>query len=93
MNKVAEHAEGYVWKYVTQLGCVASMLLDDYPRIVINLTVWQPLSSLKKSIYKTLRMKTYEHRGERFTPVQEGPMALWDIPGNERLDIPTAIEC
>ena len=38
MNKVAERAEGYVWKYETQLGGYARILLDDYPRIVIDLT-------------------------------------------------------
>ena len=40
MNKVAECAEGYVWKYETQLGGYARILLDDYPRIVIDLTLW-----------------------------------------------------
>ena len=39
MNKVAECGEGFVWKYETQLGGSTSILLDDYPRIVINLTV------------------------------------------------------
>lgn len=92
MDKVAECGKGFVWKYETQLGGGASILLDDYPRIVINLTVWQSLSSLKQYIWKTLRTKTYERPGERFTPMQEGSMVLWDIPGNERPDIPTAIE-
>ena len=56
MNKVTERAEGYVWKYETQLGGYARTL-DDYPRIIINLTVWQSLSSIKKIIWKTLRTK------------------------------------
>ena len=92
MNKVTERAEGYVWKYETQLGGYARILLDDYPRIIINLTVWQSLSSIKKIIWKTLRTKNYEHLGARFTPMQEGSMVLWDITGNERPEIPTAIE-
>ena len=40
MDKVAERAEGYVWKYETQLGGDASIFLDDYPSIVIDLTLW-----------------------------------------------------
>lgn len=47
VNKVVEHGEGFVWKYETKLSGGASILVDGDPRIVVSLTVWQSLSSLK----------------------------------------------
>ena len=70
VNRLAKRAEGFVWKYATQLGGGASILADDDPRIVINLTVWQSLSSLKHFVWKTLRTNTYDRRGVWFTPMQ-----------------------
>ena len=54
VNKVAERAEGFVWKYEKQLDCGDSILVDDIPCIVVNLTVWQSLSSLRHFVWKTL---------------------------------------
>ena len=92
VNKVAERAEGFVWKYETVMGGGTNIIIDDDPRIVVNLSVWQSLSSLKHFVWKTLHTKIYERRAEWFTPMKKRSLVLWNIPNNERPDIPTAVK-
>ena len=92
VNKLAERAEGFVWKYEIQLGGGASILVDDDQHIVVNLTVWHPLSSLKHFVWKTLHTKIYERLGKWFTPMQERSMVLWDIPEMNGLTSPPQLK-
>ena len=52
VNKVAEHADGFIWKYKTQLGIGTEIFVVNDPRIVANLTVSQSLSSRRISSQK-----------------------------------------
>ena len=54
-----ERAKDFVWKYETPFGSSVGILVDGDPGIVVNLTVWRPLSSIKRFVWKTLRKKIY----------------------------------
>jgi hypothetical protein len=61
----------------------------DDERILVNLSVWEDVDSLKHYVYKTAHAAVMRDRKRWFERMQEPSMAIWSIPKGH---IPTIAE-
>ena len=95
INALADSSPGFVWRLQTESGDATSIKVYDDDMIIVNLTVWESVESLREFAYKSAHagvLRDRKHWFEKF----DGPYyALWWIPaghipsteeGKERLD-------
>jgi hypothetical protein len=95
INGLAERSPGYVWRLQDESGD-ATALRPFEPDIIVNLTVWQSVESLRGFVYRTAHLEPMRRRREWFVPVDRPHLVLWWIPADvlpaiaeaaERLDL------
>lgn len=79
INTLAENSPGFVWRLQDEGGNATALrpLGDD---ILINLTVWQDVDSLRKYVYQSEHTAFMRRRREWFEHMSEAYMVLWWIP-------------
>ena len=80
INRIADTAPGFVWRLQTEEGDATSIQAFDDPLMLINVSVWQDIESLKNFVYKSLHVELIQDRDAWFTKMQEPHQALWWIP-------------
>lgn len=96
INALADKSEGFVWRLQTDEGDATSIQAYDDPMIIVNMSVWQDLESLKNFVYKTVHVDLIRDRSAWFDKITNAHQALWWIPaghiptveqGREKLEI------
>ncbi len=96
VNALAESSPGYVWRLQTDDGDATSIHLFDDELMIVNLTVWDSIESLRAFTYATRHVDVLRRRREWFERLMEAHMVLWWIPAGtlptpsealERLDL------
>lgn len=88
VNRIAGRAEGFVWKYETgRGGVVLDEALHDDPRIVVNMTLWESVETLRNFIWKTLHKHFVNRRAEWFEPMEQAHSVMWWVPAGHRPDL------
>jgi hypothetical protein len=90
LNRIAERSDGFVWKYETGTGVVVSDDVDDDPRILVNLTVWDNAEALRHYVWNTLHKHFLKRRAEWFRPLERAHFVMWWIPAGHRPDLAEA---
>ena len=88
INALAESSPGFVWRLVGDGNDATSLrpLGDD---VIVNLSVWRDVDSLRDFAYKTVHVEILRRKREWFKRMANAYMALWWVPeGHE----PTAAE-
>lgn len=88
INGLAERSPGYVWRLQDDSGD-ATARRPFGPDIIINLTVWQTIESLRDFTYRTTHLEPMRRRREWFLPADGPHLVLWWIPAGTR---PTTTE-
>jgi hypothetical protein len=88
INALAEESPGFVWRLQTEEGDATSI---DYfgNDIIVNMSVWTDIESLKKFVYDSSHIDIMRRRQEWFEKTRERYMVLWWIPEGH---IPTLTE-
>jgi Domain of unknown function (DUF3291) len=95
VNGLAERSPGYVWRLQDESGD-ATALRPFEPDVIVNLTVWQSVESLRGFVYRTAHLEPMRRRRDWFVPADEAYLVLWWIPAGvlptiaeaaERLDL------
>jgi hypothetical protein len=88
INALAENSPGFVWRLVGDGNDATSLrpLGDD---VIVNLTVWRDVASLRDYAYKSPHTEVMKRRREWFTRMSEAYLALWWVPAGR---IPTVAE-
>lgn len=89
VNRLAEEHEGYVWRYQDgeDIGDeIAYFGYRDYTpevnALLINMSVWESLESLKSYVYKSGHIEVFRRKVEWFHRSMRPHMAMWHIePG------------
>ena len=83
INSIAEQSEGFVWRLKDDATNNATTL-NPYndPLIIVNISVWKDLHSLKSFVYNTKHLQFFMRRKEWFESMKEAHMALWIIEDN-----------
>jgi len=86
INTLAEQSPGFVWRLQKEEGYATSVPAYDDPLLLVNMSVWQDLESLKNYVYKTVHVELIQDRSAWFKKMRESHQALWWIPAG---DIPS----
>jgi hypothetical protein len=91
INGLAERSPGYVWRLQDESGD-ATALRPFEPDMIVNLTVWESIESLRGFAYRTAHLEPMRRRREWFVPLDRPHLVLWWIPAGVRPAIADAAE-
>lgn len=71
INAVAASSPGFVWQWDGGF---------DHPRVVMNISVWESIESLKDFSYRSAHAGVFRDRYQWFEKSGEANFALWWVP-------------
>jgi hypothetical protein len=85
INALAERSPGFVWRLQTSEG--NATYFRPYPeddRILINMSVWETVESLRHYVYQTAHAELLRQRQAWFEKFAGSYTALWWVPAGHR---------
>jgi hypothetical protein len=89
INALAERSPGFVWRFKTASGNATSVVAYPDPLVLVNLSVWEDVGSLRDYVYRSDHGRFFARRANWFERMETPPLALWWIPAGT---IPTVEE-
>ena len=95
INALADESPGFVWRLQSESGDATSIKVYDDDFIIVNLTVWESVETLREYVYKGAHHEVLRERKRWFEKFDGPYYALWWVPaghnpspeeGKERLD-------
>lgn len=77
INALADRAPGFVWRLQTDEGDATSVRLYEDDLIIVNMSVWESIESLRAFVYTTDHRRYLARRKEWFGPMDEDYLVLW----------------
>jgi heme-degrading monooxygenase HmoA len=90
VNAVAERSRGFVWRLKDEDG--ATIALDDDPRLIVNLSVWETAEDLEHFVWNTIHRQVYRRRAEWFPPLGRAHFVMWHVEPGTKPSVEEAIE-
>ena len=96
INHLADNSPGFIWRLQTDEGDATSIQAFDDPSLIVNMSVWANLESLKKFVYKSAHVELIRDRDAWFNKIISAHQVLWWIPighipsvneGKEKLEL------
>jgi hypothetical protein len=79
INELGKAAPGFVWILEDDSGNATAIHAFEDPSILINLTVWESIETLRAFAYQTEHVDYVRRRHEWFEPMKPY-MVLWWVP-------------
>lgn len=79
VNALAEDAPGFVWRLIEESNTSVETPFGDQ-MIVVNMSVWEDLESLKTFMYDTVHSYFLKNRKKWFDKMEQPHVAMWWIP-------------
>ena len=92
INELADGSRGFVWRFQTEEGDATAIRPYDDDRIIINLSVWEDLNSLRAFVYQSAHNSIMKRRREWFDRLTDAYVALWWVPRGHRPTIAEGVE-
>jgi Domain of unknown function (DUF3291) len=92
VNAVADESPGFVWRLQTEDGDATAVRPYEDRRILINLSVWTDLASLRAYVYRSAHAAVMRRRREWFERFERVYVALWWVPAGHRPPVTEAVE-
>ncbi|TKF70265.1 DUF3291 domain-containing protein [Vibrio sp. F13] len=89
VNGIAESSEGFVWRLKDESGDATNIQAFDDPNMIVNMSVWDSVDSLKNFMFRTHHRDFMRRKGDWFHRLPEDTYVLWWI---EEEHIPTLEE-
>ena len=89
VNGIAESSEGFVWRLKDESGDATNIQAFDDPNMIVNMSVWDSVDSLKNFMFRTHHRDFMRRKGDWFHRLPEDTYVLWWI---EEDHIPTLEE-
>jgi len=91
INHQADSADGFVWRLTDEASNNAtSITYYDDPLLLVNLSVWADLESLRDYVYRTAHVDMVRRRHEWAEAMEDVFIVLWWVPAGHRPDIAEA---
>jgi hypothetical protein len=84
INAIADTAPGFVWRLVDDEGSDATSLRPFGTDVIVNLTVWESIETLRAFAFKTGHLDYLRRRREWFVPFRDVYAVNWWIPVGHR---------
>lgn len=92
VNQIGEVSPGFIWRLKADLDQSSSYItISDDPLVIVNLTVWTDIESLKHFVYRSGHGAYFRRRSEWFEPSTEEHMVCWWIPAGIEPDLADAM--
>ncbi len=88
INALADTAPGFVWRLQSDSGNATDIRPFDDPNLLVNMSVWESLETLKTYTYQSEHVDFFKRRKEWFEP-HASSYVLWWIPAGH---IPSLVE-
>jgi hypothetical protein len=86
INRLADHAPGFVWRYLTDSRDPSQREFSD-PLVLFNMSVWDSIDALHAYTYRTAHAEVYAARKKWFVDTKAvvggHALAMWWIPCGE----------
>ncbi len=79
VNAIADAAPGFLWRWLEDCGEAGPDPFGD-PLLLVNLSLWQDVASLRRFIYGGAHGAVMQERGRWFHPPDGASHVLWWIP-------------
>lgn len=79
INRLAENAPGFIWRLQTEFGDATDIQAFDDPQMIVNMSVWDSMQSLKSYVYSGEHLAAVKRRAEWFHRIRTPHLALWWI--------------
>lgn len=89
INALAEAAPGFVWRLKGEGNDATSLRPFDDDWLIVNMSVWETVESLKEYVYKSHHVQLLRQRKQWFSNLGEAHAVMWWVPKG---DIPTIQE-
>jgi hypothetical protein len=89
INALADAAPGFVWRLQTDAGNATDIHEFDDPLLLLNLSVWESIETLRAFTYTTAHTDVLRRRREWFHKLADAHLVLWWVPAGH---IPTTAE-
>jgi len=89
INALADTTPGFVWRLQTEEGDATSLQVYDDDKILVNMSVWESVESLREYSYRSRHVGVMKYRTKWFERFDGPYMALWWVPAGH---IPTLEE-
>jgi hypothetical protein len=90
INALAESSPGFAWRLVGN-GNDATSLRPLGDNVIVNLSVWRDVESLRNYVYKTAHVEILKRKREWFTRMADAYMALWWVPEGHEPTVAEAV--
>lgn len=80
INALAERSPGFVWRLVGAGNNATSLRPFDDDFIIVNMSVWQDIESLKAYVYRSDHARVMRDRRKWFEKMGEAFVVLWWVP-------------
>jgi hypothetical protein len=77
INLLAEESPGFVWRLKGEGNNATDLTMFDDPTLIVNMSVWQDLASLKHYVYQSGHVHYFKRRREWFVPLEQAGTVLW----------------
>lgn len=89
VNATAESSPGFVWRLKDDTGSATSIQAFDDPNMLVNMSVWLNIDSLKDFMFRTHHKDFMRRKSEWFHKIPQASYVLWWVNDNH---IPTLEE-
>lgn len=87
INALADQSTGFIWRLQTEGGDATSIQAYSDSHLLINMSVWENVETLKAFVYKSLHVELIQDRDAWFNKMLNVHQALWWIPAGHIPDI------
>ncbi len=92
VNALADRSKGFVWRLEDATGNATGFSLDDDPRLIINLSIWESADDLAAFTFKTVHRRIFDRRADWFEPPTEAHLVMWWVAAGHRPRLKEAAE-
>jgi len=80
INALADGSPGFVWRLQTDEGNATYFRPFRDDRMLLNMSVWADVESLRRYVYQTAHREVLRQRHAWFEKLEQVYMALWWVP-------------
>ncbi|WP_192888698.1 DUF3291 domain-containing protein [Vibrio bathopelagicus] len=92
VNGIAESSEGFVWRLKDESGDATNIKAFDDPNMIVNMSVWDSVDSLKNFMFRTHHRDFMRRKNEWFHRLAEDTYVLWWVEADHIPSLDEAIE-